>query len=158
MKLRMILFGVSIFGILGFGLMLSAQSTAPAPATKPATTPAATAPTTATASAPSTTASAPASGPSAQTKSCLRCHPFEKVREATKNWIAPSKEKITPHYYVPHDSKTDKDVPECLKCHKTHALDPLPEKGQIDLSKLNVNWCYDACHHEKNFDKCNKCH
>jgi hypothetical protein len=156
MSMRSFLFGVSVIGILGFGVILSAQTTATAPATKPASAPAVTA------SAPAATASAPATamatGPSQQTKTCLRCHPFDKVREATKDWVAPSKEKITPHYYIPHDKKTDNDVPECTKCHTVHSLAPLPEKGQIDLTKIKVDWCYEACHHEKNFEKCNKCH
>jgi len=102
-------------------------------------------------------ASAPAATP---TKAdCLGCHgPFDKLVEASGNYVAPSGEKISPHRFVPHDSKKDEDIPECTKCHVAHPLDPLPALGSVDLSKVNVQWCYDSCHHEKNFTSCKECH
>ena len=42
--------------------------------------------------------------------------------------------------------------------HTGHPLGPLPAKGSIDLCKVGVKWCYDACHHEKDFTPCEKCH
>ena len=90
---------------------------------------------------------------------CLSCHgPFEKIIENSANYTAPSGEKISPHRFVPHDSKKDEDVPECTNCHTAHALDPLPAAGSVDLSKVKVQWCYTACHHEKNFTSCKECH
>lgn len=90
---------------------------------------------------------------------CLNCHgPFDKLTADTGNYIAPSGEKISPHRFVPHDSKKDEDIPECTNCHTAHPLDPLPTHGSIDLSKVDVKWCYETCHHEKNFTSCKQCH
>ena len=95
----------------------------------------------------------------ADSKECLTCHgPFDKLAEASAKYVAPSGEKGSPHRFVPHDSKKEGDIPECANCHKAHPVDPLPAKGSIDLSKVNVQWCYDTCHHEKNFEPCKKCH
>ena len=109
---------------------------------------------------PHPAAAASAAAPAAPTKTdCLSCHgPFDKLVADTGKFTAPSGEKISPHRFVPHDSKSDDDVPECTNCHKAHPLDPLPEKGSIDLSKVSVQWCYDSCHHEKNFKSCKECH
>ena len=90
---------------------------------------------------------------------CLGCHgPFGEIIKATANYVAPSGEKTSPHRYVPHDSKKEEDIPECSHCHTAHPLDPLPAQGSIDLSKVGVQWCYDTCHHQKNFAPCQKCH
>ena len=90
---------------------------------------------------------------------CLDCHgPFGKLIEASGKYVAPSGEKTSPHRYVPHDSKLAKDVPDCTHCHTAHSLDSLPAKGSIDKSKLNVEWCYTTCHHEKNLTSCKECH
>jgi hypothetical protein len=92
---------------------------------------------------------------------CLTCHgSYDKLAEATAKYVAPSGEKGTPHRYVPHNTKTEESVPDCTKCHAKHSTDTLPEKGSIDLSKLNVKWCYDQCHHEKNLVSCKEleCH
>ncbi len=89
---------------------------------------------------------------------CLNCHgPFVKLIVSTTNYVAASGEKISPHRYVPHDSKLQKDVPDCLHCHTAQSLTFLPAKGSIDLKKANVEWCY-SCHHEKNFQSCKDCH
>jgi len=95
---------------------------------------------------------------SAADNQCLSCHPFDKLIEATGQYVAPSGEKTSPHRYVPHDSKKDADIPECTNCHVAHPLDPLPTQGSVDLSKVNVQYCYDTCHHEKNFTPCKSCH
>jgi hypothetical protein len=90
---------------------------------------------------------------------CLGCHgPFDKLSADTANYVAPNGEKSSPHRYVPHDSKAEEDIPDCTNCHPAHPLDPLPKKGSIDLSKVTIKWCYDACHHKKNFTSCKKCH
>ena len=89
---------------------------------------------------------------------CLGCHgPFDKLIQVSANYVAPSGEKTSPHRYVPHDSKQEKDIPDCSHCHTQHPLSPLPDKASIDLSKVNVEWCY-TCHHEKNFTSCKDCH
>jgi hypothetical protein len=95
----------------------------------------------------------------AKDNECLTCHgPFDKLVEASVKYVAPSGEKGSPHRYVPHNSKAEEDIPDCTHCHAKHALDPLPEKGSIDLSKVSVKWCYDQCHHEKNLTSCKECH
>ena len=49
---------------------------------------------------------------------CLDCHgPFDKLIKVSANYVAPSGEKISPHRYVPHDSKLEKDIPDCSHCH-----------------------------------------
>ncbi len=112
-------------------------------------------------SRPTSTVNVPASAPVAGQAGpqCLDCHgPFDKLIESTANYVAPSGEKTSPHRYVPHDSKKAEDIPECKRCHAAHPLDPLPAHGSIDLSKVGVQWCYDACHHEKNLTTCKECH
>jgi hypothetical protein len=107
------------------------------------------------------TTNAPASGSIAASAAngCLDCHgPFDKLIAASAKYVAPSGEKTSPHRYVPHDSKLEKDVPECSHCHTAHPLSPLPSKGAIDLSKLGVQWCYDTCHHQKDLKSCKECH
>ena len=90
---------------------------------------------------------------------CLGCHgPFDKITDPPDKYVAPSGEKTTPHRYVPHDSKKDEDVPECTTCHTAHPLDPLPEQGSVNLSKVEVQSCYGACHHDNSFTRCNTCH
>jgi hypothetical protein len=107
------------------------------------------------------TTNAAASGTNATpaANGCLDCHgPFEKLIAASTKYVAPSGEKTSPHRYVPHDSKLEKDIPECSHCHTAHPLSPLPSKGAIDLSKLSVQWCYDTCHHQKDLKSCKECH
>jgi hypothetical protein len=113
------------------------------------------------ASRPALAAVAPASRPVAGQKEdkCLDCHgPFDKLIEVSAKYVAPSKEKTSPHRYVPHDSKLEKDIPECSHCHTAHPVATLPAKGSIDLSKVSVQWCYDSCHHEKTLTSCKECH
>ena len=156
LQIRPVLLGVGIVGFLGAAWVFSGSSfaaatragatqatTATAPASKPDTKPA-------------TTATGPATASAAS--ACARCHPFDKVLAASAKYVSKKGEKVNPHIYVPHDSKEEKDLPDCLKCHTAHPLSPAPAKGSIDLTKMDVKWCYDACHHEKNFEPCNKCH
>ena len=111
-------------------------------------------------SRPASAVAAPASAPAGgQTPTdCLHCHgPFDKLIAATASYVAATGEKTSPHRYVPHDSKLEKDIPACSQCHTAHPLSPLPAKGSIDLSKVKVEWCF-TCHHEKNFQSCKDCH
>jgi hypothetical protein len=90
---------------------------------------------------------------------CLGCHgPFDKIIAGSEKYVLPSGEKINPHRFVPHDSKKEDDIPECTHCHLVHPIDPLPAQGSVDLSKVSVKWCYEACHHEENFTPCKQCH
>lgn len=97
--------------------------------------------------------------PAVSKETCLNCHgPFDKIIDASGSYVAPSGEKTSPHRYVPHDSKQEADIPECTNCHTVHSLDPLPVQGTVDLKKVGVQWCYEACHHEKNLTSCKECH
>jgi hypothetical protein len=88
---------------------------------------------------------------------CLECHPFDEVIAASAGYTAPGGEKTNPHRYVPHNSKLEQDIPKCLQCHTGHSTIMLPKKGSIDLSKVNIEWCY-TCHHERNLKSCKECH
>lgn len=90
---------------------------------------------------------------------CLSCHgPFDKIVAGSANYTTPSGDKVNPHRHVPHDSKNDDDIPACSNCHVPHPVNPLPAPGSIDTSKVNVQWCYEQCHHAKNFSPCKTCH
>jgi len=111
-------------------------------------------------SRPGLAGSAPAAGsaPRHVDNDCLSCHgPFDQLIASSAKYVAPSGEKTSPHRYIPHASKLAKDIPDCIHCHTAHPLSPLPSAGQIDLSKVSVEWCY-TCHHEKNFKSCKECH
>jgi hypothetical protein len=137
----------------------TATTVASPTATKPAATATTVAAATATVASTATSSSQPstttvsAGGPSAV---CLACHgPFEKLTGLPAKYKTDSGEVINPHRYVPHDSKT---VTDCANCHTAHALSPLPTAGSIDLSKVDVTWCYNSCHHQNNFTPCKACH
>jgi hypothetical protein len=92
-------------------------------------------------------------------RACLDCHgPAEKFMAGSVVYQVPGGTKVKPHRYVPHDSKLADEVPDCTNCHTAHSLSPLPKAGSIDRSKLNVDWCYKACHHTKDFKSCKDCH
>ncbi len=89
---------------------------------------------------------------------CLDCHgPFDKLAASAPSYAAPSGEKITPHRFVPHDSKEAKAIPECSNCHQPHSVPP-SESDRAALRKPEVDWCYSSCHHENTFKPCKECH
>ena len=89
---------------------------------------------------------------------CLDCHgPFDKLATASPNYNAPSGEKVTPHRYVPHNSKDPKAIPGCSNCHEPHPVPPTAS-GLTALPKPDVQWCYTTCHHKNNFVSCKDCH
>jgi len=91
-------------------------------------------------------------------EACLDCHgPFDKLAAATASYVAASGEKITPHRYVPHDSKEAKGIPECSNCHQPHPLPPTA-RNLANAAKPDVHWCLMTCHHNNNFEPCKKCH
>jgi hypothetical protein len=87
---------------------------------------------------------------------CLACHggSFDKLVDKKPAFKAPSDEIVNPHQYIPHNQKIAENVPDCTGCHSKH---PIPPKEEIDLSKVNVDSCF-QCHHEQNFRKCKTCH
>ena len=160
MTFKLLVIGLGISCVIAVGTLL-AQTTATVPASKPAT--AAAAPATASSASnpgtkPAATTSTSVAASASASKACLKCHPWDKVIAGSTGYATPEGDKVNPHIYVPHDSKAEADIPDCLKCHTAHAVSPMPKKGDIDLKKVSVKWCYDACHHEKNFVKCDKCH
>jgi predicted CXXCH cytochrome family protein len=83
---------------------------------------------------------------------CLTCHgPFEELAKKVTEYVNEWDEKVNPHVHVPHDSTT---VVECTECHDPHKV---PFEMPPDARKPDVQFCY-SCHHEKNFEKCSKCH
>ena len=89
---------------------------------------------------------------------CLECHgPYDKLAGASAAFAEPKGEKVNPHVYVPHASREAKAVPECANCHEPHAIPPGAEKDKA-RSKANVEWCYNACHHNNDFEPCKNCH
>lgn len=104
---------------------------------------------------------------------CLQCHDYDDVMETTAKYQMPSGETHTPHRYVdpkapvdpaakPHNGKGLENTPECANCHTTpHPIPPdsMDEKEKAErLAKLEVEWCYSSCHHQRNFSKCSTCH
>jgi hypothetical protein len=89
---------------------------------------------------------------------CLGCHgPFDKLATAAPGYVAPSGEKIRPHYFVPHTSKEIKAIPKCSNCHQSHP-NPPTAADITAMGKPGVDWCYSTCHHENDFTPCTKCH
>ncbi|MDA8125613.1 MAG: cytochrome c3 family protein [Deltaproteobacteria bacterium] len=87
------------------------------------------------------------------TKTCLSCHgPYDKLRAAGSNYVWPKGEKHSPHMYVRHNTK---DIPECINCHKVHAMPPTPA-GTAAMGKANPEYCF-TCHHTKELT-CGTCH
>jgi hypothetical protein len=86
---------------------------------------------------------------------CITCHSFEALNARKASFKAERDEMVNPHLYIPHNEKKPENVQDCINCHTQH---PIPLKEKVDLSKVNVDSCYLACHHQQNFEPCNKCH
>ena len=147
MRFKLLLIGFGMLGASAVSVILAQTTTTSGPAT-PATT-----------SRPGTSPLSTTSGTTAGGKvECLSCHPWDKVVAASATYKTPKGTVVNPHVYVPHSSKKEEDIAECVHCHAAHTLEPMPKAGEIELKAVNVNWCYDACHHKKNFLRCDKCH
>jgi hypothetical protein len=103
---------------------------------------------------------------SASKGDCLACHSYDEVIAATAAHVTSSGEKVNPHRYVeagstkeafgrPHQATGAEHIPECGNCHTPH---PIPPSGDVDRSKINVEWCYSSCHHQSDFMRCSLCH
>jgi hypothetical protein len=89
-------------------------------------------------------------------KKCLACHSYDKIREATAKYKAPSGETVTPHQYIPHKDKETGRIPDCTECHTEHPV-PLEDKSKVVMPK-GIDFCYNACHHMNNLVSCTACH
>jgi hypothetical protein len=90
--------------------------------------------------------------------SCLRCHgPFAKLAEKTAAKNAPSGETTTPHRHIPHDTLLESTVPDCESCHSKHPI-PATKEGMAAVAKSTWDFCYNQCHHQKDFTPCKTCH
>jgi Cytochrome c3 len=88
---------------------------------------------------------------------CLDCHgPYDDLAKATANYTMPSGEVATPHQYVPHDERVEKNIPKCTECHTKHEI-PLLDKSTV-AKPNNMDYCYQNCHHVNNFQPCSACH
>ena len=89
----------------------------------------------------------------AETEFCLACHgPIEDLQASTADYVTEEGLSGNPHMFVPHDSTT---VFACSNCHDVHEL-PVTDPGAIESGDLN--YCFAACHHERNFEPCTSCH
>jgi hypothetical protein len=106
---------------------------------------------------PSPTSQPPTSTPTAASgkAACLACHgSFAKLVSAPPAFQTDGFDVVTPHRFIPHESK---EVPECSSCHAAHPLPPVASEIAA-LPKPNVNWCYSFCHHQYSFTSCKPCH
>ncbi|GEM_PF-2082492 len=89
---------------------------------------------------------------------CLSCHgPFDDLAKRTAGYQAPSGETVTPHRYVPHRDAEEREIPDCANCHAAHPVPP--SAADIGaMRKPTVTWCYEKCHHTKDFTPCKACH
>ena len=96
----------------------------------------------------------------AKSGECLFCHNFfySEVAKLTADYKDRWGDSVNPHVYVdeqkadPHNA--GQIVPDCLKCHREHAL-PAPTEAVFKPTRLN--YCY-SCHHEETFEACSNCH
>lgn len=88
---------------------------------------------------------------------CLGCHggSFDKLIASNAVFKTKNDETVNPHRYVPHDKQDAASIPECTSCHTPH---PFVAKPEVDLSDVNVDYCFDQCHHQLNFTPCIACH
>ena len=86
---------------------------------------------------------------------CVSCHSFEALNARKASVKADRGEIVNPHIYIPHNENKPENVQDCTNCHTMH---PIPLKEKVDLSKVNIDSCYLSCHHQQNFESCNKCH
>ena len=84
---------------------------------------------------------------------CLGCHGlFTKLASAPAQFVTEDGNKINPHVYIPHDKR---EIPGCTNCHDPH---PVPLTSKEGSSKPDVDYCYNTCHHRRNFTPCKTCH
>ena len=86
---------------------------------------------------------------------CLGCHgSFEKLIQKNVKFKLSEEESVNPHKYVPHDGE---EVPECTECHFVPHTIPLTDKSTVEKPK-DVSFCFNGCHHMRNFQPCKTCH
>ncbi len=126
-----------------------------APATAAPTVAATTAPTVAPTVGPTAAASPAAAGSAV----CLGCHVWADVMKKSADYTSPDGVKVNPHTFIdtsaskPHS--TGKGIPDCTNCHTAH---PLPPPPASQIPKGDVEYCFSACHHQRNFTPCTQCH
>jgi hypothetical protein len=123
----------------------AAQSgTSPAPIATPAATP----PT-----------ALPSPSPTVATETCLSCHPHKELFRATARYRTGGGEKVNPHVTIDLDSPkphtSGKGIADCTNCHEPH---PIPPEAQRQGVKADLEYCFGACHHQRNFRRCSECH
>lgn len=109
------------------------------------------------------TATAGTAAPPAGSAACLACHgPYAKVVAASAGYKTSDGKSVNPHTTVdPNKPKVQAHLPgtgappECYMCHTPH---PLVAAPQVDLSAVTLQYCFIACHHERDFKPCRECH
>lgn len=102
--------------------------------------------------------------PTLTAEDCLACHgPYEEIMAASSTWISPEGDTVNPHTTVDNTIPTHENphLPDaapinCTGCHTQHP-DTVTSADQVEKPD-NVTYCYNNCHHERNFKKCSGCH
>jgi len=82
---------------------------------------------------------------------CFDCHvpnehtSYEEIVARTEDYTV-NDEKVNPHDPHAGVERSDIEQTECSRCHQMHK------------ESRGINYCYNACHHERNFENCNACH
>jgi hypothetical protein len=105
------------------------------------------------------TTAAAAETPAAGAAVCLACHQWPAVMQASANYKTEDGIAVNPHTFIdtsdPKPHSTGKGIPDCTNCHKPH---PLPPPPAAQIPKGDVEYCFSACHHQRNFTPCSQCH
>jgi hypothetical protein len=79
--------------------------------------------------------------------------------QASANYKTEDGIAVNPHTFIdtsdPKPHSTGKGIPDCTNCHKPH---PLPPPPAAQIPKGDVEYCFSACHHQRNFTPCSQCH
>jgi hypothetical protein len=97
--------------------------------------------------------------PTVTTDTCLTCHPHKKLLQATARYRTAGGVRVNPHVSIDPDSPkphaSGKGIADCTNCHEPH---PIPPEGPKQKVKANLDYCFGACHHQRNFRRCSECH
>ncbi len=97
-------------------------------------------------------------------ESCLGCHPYESIFQATAHYKTPDGVNLNPHVTIDFEGRANrfstphvsgKGVVECTYCHQQHPAPPIA-KGSVPKAK--ADYCLANCHHTGDVQPCKDCH